>query len=70
MLEIIENTDAQLETDKYASMSILQKYPKPEPVYYKNHHVGECKGKKHKGKLQADINDCYGSRLNIWYIFN
>ncbi|KAG1239557.1 hypothetical protein G6F68_018519 [Rhizopus microsporus] len=43
MLEIIENTDAQLETDKYASMSILQKYPKPEPVYYKNHHVGECK---------------------------
>ncbi|CEI92588.1 hypothetical protein RMCBS344292_06843 [Rhizopus microsporus] len=43
MLDLVATTDTQSESEHYASLSLLQKYPKPTPVYYKNYHVGECK---------------------------
>ncbi|CAO3694008.1 unnamed protein product [Rhizopus stolonifer] len=43
MVETIENTDIELESNKYANMARLQNFPKLQPVYYMNYHVGECK---------------------------
>ncbi|KAG1236690.1 hypothetical protein G6F67_001812 [Rhizopus microsporus] len=39
MLDLVAATDTQSESEHYASLSLLQKYPKPTPVYYRNYHV-------------------------------
>lgn len=54
MLDLVAATDTQSESEHYASLSLLQKYPKPTPVYYRNYHVGECKGKLKLRTLQRD----------------
>ncbi|KAI8646100.1 hypothetical protein BD408DRAFT_380956 [Parasitella parasitica] len=35
----------EFESEKFnaTSTAVVRKYPKPEPVYYQNHHVGICK---------------------------
>lgn len=34
----------QLDQDVFNNLLAENKYPMPSPIYYINHHVGECKG--------------------------
>lgn len=38
------DTDAEAQFFNQSSSKALNKFPKPTPIYYRNHHVGVCKG--------------------------
>lgn len=38
------DTDAEAQFFNQSSNKALNKFPKPTPIYYQNHHVGVCKG--------------------------
>lgn len=46
LLANVEKINNEYEAKKFnaSSTAVVKKYPKPEPIYYENHHVGVCKG--------------------------
>ncbi|KAL9538766.1 hypothetical protein MBANPS3_010691 [Mucor bainieri] len=45
LLANVDKINNQYEAKKFnaSSTAVVKKYPKPEPIYYENHHVGVCK---------------------------
>jgi hypothetical protein len=48
LLDSIQRIDNEYEAKQYNKQSnaALEKFTKPSPIYYENHHVGVCKGKQ------------------------
>lgn len=47
LLANVDKINNEHEAKKFnaSSTAVVKKYPKPEPIYYENHHVGVCKGR-------------------------
>ncbi|KAK4522025.1 uncharacterized protein ATC70_004564 [Mucor velutinosus] len=45
LLASVDKINNEHEAKKFnaSSTAVVKKYPKPEPIYYENHHVGVCK---------------------------
>lgn len=72
LLTNIDGINNELESKRFntSSTAVVRNYPKPEPIYYQNHHVGVCKGTISCLNLQYNALTHILHRFNIWNFFD